>query len=151
MAACWVCFLLGTLTRFATETGAAIGMVFGFALNVWLWQGTFPVHIGAVSIPHIAWTWYVLIGAAATFAVGSLASLCFRRQSSRITVALAAALLGLWLTAGMHAAEPHPAPRAGELQTVPTPMTQSTSGTQEKSDVTPRRRVRLQHCLKCDQ
>ncbi len=63
-------FLLGTLTKFATQTGATIGMVFGFVLNVWLWQGVFPVHLGGITIPHIAWTWYVLIGAAVTFGVG---------------------------------------------------------------------------------
>jgi predicted DNA-binding transcriptional regulator AlpA len=28
----------GTLTRYATQWGAAIGMVCGFALNLWLWQ-----------------------------------------------------------------------------------------------------------------
>jgi Na+/proline symporter len=42
-------FLLGTLTKFATEIGATIGMVCGFALNLWLWQGAFPVHLGPPS------------------------------------------------------------------------------------------------------
>jgi SSS family transporter len=91
-------FLLGTLTRFATETGAAIGMVCGFALNLWLWQGTFPVHLGALTIPHIAFTWYVLIGALVTFAIGSFASLIFRKQSRR-TVTVAASLLLFFLLA----------------------------------------------------
>ena len=85
-------FLLGTLTRFATQTGATIGMVFGFVLNVWLWQGVFPVRVGGITIPHIAWTWYVLIGAAATFGVGSLASLVFGKQSARRVVAVIALL-----------------------------------------------------------
>jgi SSS family transporter len=85
-------FLLGTLTKFATQTGATIGMVFGFVLNVWLWQGVFPVHVGGITIPHIAWTWYVLIGAAATFGVGSLASLVFGKQSARRIVAVIALL-----------------------------------------------------------
>jgi uncharacterized protein YbbC (DUF1343 family)/CubicO group peptidase (beta-lactamase class C family) len=76
-------FLLGTLTRFATQTGATIGMVFGFVLNLWLWQGTFPMHLGPLTIPHVAWTWYVLIGAAATFGIGSLASFIFGKQSTR--------------------------------------------------------------------
>ncbi len=92
-------FLLGTLTRFATQTGATIGMVCGFALNLWLWQGAFPVHLGPFTIPRIAWTWYVIIGAIATFAIGSLASLVFRRQSTRraaIPAALALALVGFW-------------------------------------------------------
>jgi SSS family transporter len=77
-------FLLGTLTKFATQTGATIGMMCGFALNLWLWQGTFPVHLGALTIPHVAWTWYVLIGAFATFGIGSVASLIFRKQSKRM-------------------------------------------------------------------
>ncbi len=81
-------FLLGTLTKFATQTGATIGMVFGFVLNIWLWQGVFPVRVGGIVIPHIAWTWYVLIGAAATFGVGSLASLVFGKQSVRRVVAV---------------------------------------------------------------
>jgi SSS family transporter len=85
-------FLLGTLTKFATEIGTAIGMVCGFALNLWLWQGVFPVHLGPITIPHIAWTWYVLIGALVTFTIGSLASLIFRKQSTR-RIATAAILL----------------------------------------------------------
>ncbi len=100
-------FLLGTLTRFATQTGAITGMIFGFLLNLWLWQGVFPMHLGPITIPPIAWTWYVLVGAAATFLVGALVSLLsgsspFRRKtthsvSSSITgsVALTAALLSL--------------------------------------------------------
>jgi SSS family transporter len=86
-------FLLGTLTRFATQTGAMIGMVFGFVLNVWLWQGVFPVHFGAMTIPHVAWTWYVLIGAATTFGVGSVASLVFGKQAVRRGVVAMIALL----------------------------------------------------------
>ena len=89
-------FLLGTLTKFATQTGATIGMVVGFVLNVWLWQGTFPVRVGlgwgGITIPHVAWTWYVLIGAAVTFGVGSLASLVFGKQSARRVVAVMALL-----------------------------------------------------------
>src|SRR6201986_824547 len=65
-------FLLGTLTRFATERGTTVGMICGFILNLWIWQGAFPVHLGPITIPHIAWTWYVLIGAAATFIIGTL-------------------------------------------------------------------------------
>jgi SSS family transporter len=89
-------FLLGTLTKFATQTGATIGMVCGFALNLWLWQGTFPMHILNFTIPHIAWTWYVLIGAFVTFAIGSLFSLVFRKQSRRTAAAAASALLLLF-------------------------------------------------------
>jgi len=81
-------FLLGTLTKFATQTGAIIGMICGFALNLWLWQGTFPVQLGSLTIPHIAWTWYVLIGAFVTFAIGALASLLFRKQSRAVVASL---------------------------------------------------------------
>ncbi len=88
-------FLLGALTRFATEAGAALGMVCGFALNLWLWQGAFPVHLGPLTIPHIAWTWYVLIGSAATFAIGCCASLLFRKQSRHAAGIGAAAALAL--------------------------------------------------------
>ncbi|HVP41970.1 MAG TPA: hypothetical protein VMS96_00980, partial [Terriglobales bacterium] len=60
-------FLLGVLTRRANERGAMVGMVCGFALNVYLWLGT-----------KVPWTWYVMIGSAATFAVGYSASFVFQ-------------------------------------------------------------------------
>src|ERR1017187_6861977 len=65
-------FLLGTLTKYATQGGAIVGMVTGFAVNVALWQ--FPGKV----LPHVAWTWYVLIGALVTFAVGLGASAVLR-------------------------------------------------------------------------
>jgi SSS family transporter len=97
-------FLLGTLTKFATQWGTAIGMVSGFTLNIALWK--FPgtalwtssirqsdgiTHPGpfTITIPHIAFTWYVIIGAIVTFAIGSFASLIFRKQSRR-TIAVSA-------------------------------------------------------------
>jgi SSS family transporter len=86
-------FLLGTLTRFATETGAILGMICGFILNLWLWQGAFPVHLGSLTIPQVAWTWYVLIGAAATFFIGALASLFFGRSTRNKRTAVVASLL----------------------------------------------------------
>ncbi len=106
-------FLLGSLTKYATQTGAIIGMIVGFALNVALWQfpgqvlyqgakgtrgvnpdGTFfdTYILSPIVIPHVAFTWYVLIGSAVTFAVGSLASLIFSKQS-RPAKAIAAILL----------------------------------------------------------
>jgi solute:Na+ symporter, SSS family len=57
-------FLLGVLTRRATQAGAVVGMLCGLALNLYLWKGT-----------HIAWTWYVTFGSTATFVIGYLASL----------------------------------------------------------------------------
>jgi len=107
-------FLLGTLTRTATQGGAIVGMVTGFALNLalWrfpgkvLWYGDLMYDCGSVNkgsgmlhysemgckvpwlaIPHIAWTWYVLIGALVTFAVGSLASLIYRHRVIKPAVA----------------------------------------------------------------
>ncbi|MEO6801612.1 MAG: sodium/solute symporter, partial [Granulicella sp.] len=88
-------FLLGTLTKFVTQTGAICGMIIGFAANLYLWQGTFPITIGPITIPHIAFTWYVFLGAVITFAVGSLVSLVFRRRITSVpTVALL--LLGVF-------------------------------------------------------
>ena len=57
-------FLLGLLTKRATQRGAIVGMLCGLTINVYIWGWT-----------HIAWTWYVTIGACATFAVGYLASM----------------------------------------------------------------------------
>jgi SSS family solute:Na+ symporter len=60
-------FLLGILTRRATQTGTILGMLTGLALNIYLWAAT-----------HVAWTWYVTFGAATTFVVGYAASLILR-------------------------------------------------------------------------
>lgn len=57
-------FLLGVLTRRANQTGAAIGMICGFAVNVYLWQFT-----------RVPWTWWVMIGSCITVLVGYLTSL----------------------------------------------------------------------------
>lgn len=52
-------FLLGVLTRRASAKGAMLGMLFGFATEVYLWQFT-----------PVPWTWWVAIGTAVTFALG---------------------------------------------------------------------------------
>jgi SSS family transporter len=71
-------FLLGTLSRDATESGAIIGMIGGFALNLFLWRQSrpIPLTLGSMHIvlPLIAWTWFVLIGSLFTFALGWIAS-----------------------------------------------------------------------------
>jgi SSS family transporter len=85
-------FLLGTLTRAATQGGAIVGMVTGFALNVALWLQPAVVRIAGVTMPKVAWTWYVLIGALVTFAVGSLASVLFRKRTARRAIANVALL-----------------------------------------------------------
>jgi SSS family solute:Na+ symporter len=59
-------FLLGVLTKRANEKGATIALFCGFAIDLYVWLGT-----------KIPWTWYVLIGSLATFAVGYFASLVF--------------------------------------------------------------------------
>ena len=85
-------FLLGTLTRYATQGGAIVGMVTGFALNVALWLQPAAVRIAGVTVPKVAWTWYVIIGALVTFAVGSLASVIFRKRTARRAIATVALL-----------------------------------------------------------
>jgi SSS family transporter len=118
-------FLLGTLTRFATQTGATIGMICGFVVNLWLWQGTFPMHLGTITIPHIAFTWYVLIGAAATFLIGSLASLLFRKQSTRTVTASLLLLFLLSFPKGIcvSAAAQTPAAQAPDFTPITTLIT----------------------------
>ncbi len=66
-------FLLGVLTRRATQAGAIAGMLCGLALNVYLWKGT-----------NIAWTWYVTFGATTTFAVGYAMSLILRSRAQPV-------------------------------------------------------------------
>lgn len=56
-------FLLGVLTRKTSETGAMVGMIAGFSLNLYLWLRT-----------DVAFTWYALLGGIATFAIGYAAS-----------------------------------------------------------------------------
>src|ERR1700733_13683333 len=73
-------FLLGSLTRYATQWGAIVGMVCGFALNLLMWLSPGVIKVGSITIPHIAFTWYVLIGSVVTFVVGSAASLLLRGQ-----------------------------------------------------------------------
>ena len=63
-------FLLGVMTRRASESGAMVGMLFGFVLNVYLWQFT-----------HVAFTWYVVFGSVATFTIGYFASLWMPRTA----------------------------------------------------------------------
>ena len=64
-------FLLGVLTKRASERGTMVGMLFGFALNVYLWLAT-----------SVAFTWYVVFGSAATFLIGYGASLLLPQAAS---------------------------------------------------------------------
>jgi solute:Na+ symporter, SSS family len=64
-------FLLGVLTRRASQNGAIMGMVCGFVSELYLWRGT-----------HVAWTWWVPTGAVVTFSVGYIASLLFPAEAT---------------------------------------------------------------------
>ena len=63
-------FLLGTLDRKANATGALAGMSLGLATILCVWRYT-----------EVAFTWYVLIGSAVTFAVGFIASRLGQKQN----------------------------------------------------------------------
>ena len=65
-------FLLGTLTRRANQFGAMVGMLCGFSIDLYLWLGT-----------KVPWTWWVMIGASLTFAVGWTVSLIFEARGHR--------------------------------------------------------------------
>lgn len=52
-------FLLGVLTRSASQRGAVIGMLCGLAVNIYLWLFT-----------AIPFTWYALLGSFVTFSIG---------------------------------------------------------------------------------
>jgi Na+/proline symporter len=71
-------FLAGTLSKSITESGAIVGMIGGFAINLFLWRqsGPIPVALGNLHmvLPKIAWTWFVLIGSVFTFALSWIAS-----------------------------------------------------------------------------
>ncbi|MGC1368152.1 MAG: hypothetical protein WA829_20835, partial [Candidatus Acidiferrum sp.] len=62
-------FLLGTLDRKATAMGALAGMFLGLATILCVWRYT-----------EIAFTWYVLVGAAVTFFVGSAVSRALKNE-----------------------------------------------------------------------
>src|SRR6266567_6048927 len=107
-------FLLGTLTRYATQGGAIVGMICGFALNLLLWLDPNPITLGPVTIPHVAFTWYVLIGSVVTFGVGTVASLLLprgRRQEKTTAQAVGLALaLAIPFLLGSRCAAQSPAP-----------------------------------------
>jgi SSS family solute:Na+ symporter len=65
-------FLLGVLTRRANQSGAMVGMLCGFAVELYIWLGT-----------RVPWTWYVAIGTVITFGVGYVSSLVFGEGASK--------------------------------------------------------------------
>jgi SSS family solute:Na+ symporter len=64
-------FLLGALTKRANQRGATAGMIFGLAIELYLWRWS-----------HVAFTWWVAIGTCVTFAVGYAASYLWRPPSN---------------------------------------------------------------------
>ncbi len=62
-------FLLGTLTKRANQTGAMVGMAFGFAIELYLWLDS-----------RVPWTWWVVIGTCITFVVGWTFSILLPRE-----------------------------------------------------------------------
>jgi SSS family transporter len=66
-------FLLGVLTKGASERGAIAGMIVGFTLNLYLWLFT-----------PISFTWYVVLGSMATFIVGYSASWLMPRTAFEV-------------------------------------------------------------------
>ena len=64
-------FLLGVLTRRVGERGAALGVVIGLAAILWIRFET-----------TVAFTWWVFIGSAATFAGGLAGSFILRERTS---------------------------------------------------------------------
>ena len=64
-------FLLGVLTRRANERGAMMGMLFGFAVELYLWLGT-----------KVPWTWYVAIGTSVAFGIGYVTSVLLEKNVS---------------------------------------------------------------------
>jgi solute:Na+ symporter, SSS family len=74
-------FLLGTLSRRASETGALAGMMAGLAVNLLLAAQPYLPRLAlgghTFDVPKVAWTWWVLIGSLVTCAVGYAASWVF--------------------------------------------------------------------------
>jgi SSS family transporter len=113
-------FLLGTLTRYATQTGAILGMICGFALNLLLWLHPAPLALGPVTVPHVAFTWYVLIGSIVTFAIGSVASVVFPAKLRSKEIATVGLLVLLGLTAPAFSGQVARAQTPGFLKAVQT-------------------------------
>ncbi|QNI35240.1 sodium:solute symporter family transporter [Edaphobacter albus] len=122
-------FLLGTLTRKATEAGSIVGMIVGFAVNIMLWLQPGPIHLnslpllGDTTLPRVAWTWYVLIGSSATFVIGYIASrlLPKPRVAAKAAVTAALVITGFSLLSFRSVAESAPPYLTAQTQNSPTP------------------------------
>jgi SSS family transporter len=110
-------FLLGTLTRYATQTGAIIGMIFGFAINLTLWLQSIhllPNPILGIHLPSVAYTWYVILGSIITFGIGTIISLI---KPNRVAPVVAL-LLGCLMLAPATSAQSTPAYDFSEIDTL---------------------------------
>jgi SSS family transporter len=63
-------FLLGVLTKRANQRGAMVGMIFGLAMELYLWR-----------FSQVAFTWWVAIGTCVTFALGYAASVLWKVEA----------------------------------------------------------------------
>ena len=63
-------FLLGVLTKRANQRGALVGMICGFAMELYLWGWS-----------RVAFTWWVAIGTCVTFALGYAASALWSNEA----------------------------------------------------------------------
>jgi Na+/proline symporter len=63
-------FLLGVLTKRANQRGAMVGMIFGLAMELYLWGWS-----------QVAFTWWVAIGTCVTFAVGYAVSVLWKVEA----------------------------------------------------------------------
>jgi Na+/proline symporter len=72
-------FLLGVLGRRSTENGAMVGMIAGVVVNLLLWLQPHDLiwqFFGcSITLPKVAYMWWVLIGSMVTVIIGYLASL----------------------------------------------------------------------------
>ena len=64
-------FLLGVLTRRANQAGSMVGMLLGFAAELYLWRWT-----------RVPFTWWVVVGTIVTFTVGYGFSLALRETKA---------------------------------------------------------------------
>jgi len=142
-------FLLGTLTRKATEAGAIVGLIVGFALNMALWLQPGPIHLaslplfGDTTLPRVAWTWYVLIGSAVTFIVGLIASKLLPKPRiptpGKPVVTATLVLASLWLLpCRSRAEEPVSSPLSSPISIAPSRTPRSSQNSQAATpDFTP--------------
>ena len=63
-------FLLGIFTKRANDNGAVIGIIGGFAVNIYVW----------IFMPDVSWLWWNVFGTVSTFGIGYVASLFFKAR-----------------------------------------------------------------------